>query len=361
MSPERIFFLVDGLRRRWWFVLLPIILALPIAFAVGKLSPKKFEAQSTILMQSANRSDGGSTIFPRQNAIEQVAVLEAWLKSEAVLSELLPQISDEPLLHDPMAVSVQLNLLRRALTLQVIGASALEVKLEGAQAKGLGRKLEIIIARLLEGLVNPESGILNATQMIVASRADAVAESDAELTTAIDAARLDRLDARSKLQALYNLRLQRAPSTSMAESDAQPASAGKVMPSQAERLEELRSSIAKDPQLVSQLERLFNRYEEARASYEVARGSSRATGSAYVRVFDAPERLMVVGRPRDPLMGTSSGRKNAVAVLLLAAFCGFGAAMLAVFIDGRLRVTEDFETIAGVPVLARLPRVRSLA
>lgn len=360
MSPERIFFMVDGLRRRWWWVLLPIILALPIAFAVGKLSPKKFEAQSTILMQSANRSDGGSTIFPRQNAIEQVAVLEAWLKSEAVLSELLPQISDEPLPNDPMMVGIQLNLLRRALTMQVIGASALEVKLEGSQAKGLGRKLEIIVARLLDGLVNPESGILNATQLIVASRADAVAESDAELTSAIDAARLDRLDARSKLQALYTLRQQRAAGT-LVEPASQPGAAGQGTTSHAQRLEELRSSIAKDPQMVSQLERLYNRYEEARIAYETARGSSRASGSAYVRVFDAPERLMVIGRPRDPLTGTSSGKKNAVAVLMLAAFFGLGAAVLAVFMDGRLRVTEDFETVAGIPVLARLSRVRGMA
>lgn len=92
-----------------------------------------------------------------------------------------------------------------------------------------------------------------------------------------------------------------------------------------------------------------------------ARGSSRASGSAYVRVFDAPERLMVVGRPRDPLTGTSSGKKNAIAVLMLAAFFGLGGTVLAVFMDGRLRVTEDFETIAGVPVLARLPRTRGMA
>lgn len=374
MSIERMFFLIDGLRRRWFLLLLPLVLALPVAILVWKSAPKKYEAQSTILMLSANRASEGSTgtsIFPRQSALEQVAVLEAWLKSEPVLLELLPLLSDSSAAPtaQPEDLSAEVAILRRSITLQLVGAAALEIRLEGGTAKGLGRKLEIIVTRLLEGLVNPESGILNAGQMIVARRSEAVTEANDALTHAIEAAGLDPTIERPKLQMLYNLKAQRQTSglSRPGEHDglagrsslAQPVAAEHDSTVRSKRLDEIRATITTDAKTIATLEWLFDRYEAERTAYEIARQRSSASANSYVRVFDAPERLTVIGRPRDPLSGTSAGRKHAIAVMLVASFCGLAWAMLMVLLDSRLRVSEDFEAIAGVPVLARLPRTRS--
>jgi hypothetical protein len=359
MPIERILFILDGLRRHWLLFLLPIIVALPVAAATWKLAPKKYETKSTILMASANRgSDFGSAGFPRQSASEQIAVLEVWLKSDHVLGPLLPQLLDGPAPTDPEALAVQIERLRRSLTLQLIGASVLEIQLEGSQAKGLGRKLEIIVTRLLEGVLNPEAGILSAVQLIIARREEAMEEAEVALARAIRDAGLESPErVKAQLQALRMLKLnRRADSRGPRMEPASSREPGTNVASAT--LEEARAAIASDPKTVAVLENLFDVYEDAHSAFQQIREKAGAASTSYVRVFDAPERLTVIGRPRDPLIGTSSGRKFAIAVMLLAGLASLGFVGLAVILDTRLRIGEDFANIAGVPVVARLHRLR---
>lgn len=361
MPIERIFFLVDGLRRHWWLFLLPLVIAAPIAAATWKFAPKKYETKSTILMLSANRGadwSGGSSGFPRQSASEQVAVLEVWLKSDHVLGPLLPQLLDGPVPTDPEALSIQIERLRRSLKLQLIGAAVLEVQLEGSQAQGLGRKLEIIVTRLLEGVLNPEAGILSAVQLIIARREEAVEEADAALRRAITAAGLESPQRIiSQLQELRTLKQSRRPVAGefRIERASNPNTRTTTSPP---HLDEARTEISHDPKIVATLENLFDVYEDSKRAFQQIREKAGTASTSYVRVFDAPERLTVIGRPRDPLVGNSSGRKFAIAIMLLAGLASVGLVSLAVTLDSRLRVEEDFADIGGVPVIARLSRLR---
>ena len=367
MQMEQILFALDGLRRYWYLFLLPLIAAAPLAFLVWKMAPMKYEATSNILMLSANRgpeSAGGFAGFPRQSAIEQVAVLEAWLKSDYVLRDLLPQLLDEPVPTDPEVLAIVTNVLRRSLTMQLIGAAVLEVRLEGAQAKGLGRKLEIIVTRLLEGVINPEAGILSANQLIVARRGEAVAEAEMALDRAISVAKLGALEAvKAQLQSLQTQKHEltqrsgsRTSTLPVGQPAGQPASGEQAVAAGLQQLDEARAAISSDPTVVKTLERLFEAYEDARLSHQDARERAGTSLNSYVRVFDAPERLTVIGRPRDPASGVSSGKKLAIAVMLLGFLGGLGLVGLAVFLDPRLRIGEAFEFAAGVPVVTRLAK-----
>lgn len=368
MPNQRIIFFLTGLLRRWWVVLLPMIVAAPIAILIWKAAPKQYEAKSTILLTSANRGgDGGGAGHPR-NASEQVAVLEAWLKSDGIISELLPQILEGEVPTDSLKLGIVTNALRRSLTLQLVGAAVLEVRLEGEEAQGLGRKLEIIIARLLEGLLNPEAGILNASQLIAARRGEAMMEAEAALNRAIVAAGIENPEqVKSRLQTLHALKRSRvAGPTGLPRGAGKPVSTGSAgapsadsaaAASQVQQLEEVRISISADPAVVRTLEGLFDIFEEARMSYQDVRERVNSASASYVGVFDAPERLTVIGRPQDPIVGKSSGMKLAVAVMMIAALSGLALGALMVLLDPRLRVNADFEAVSSVPVLARLPKL----
>lgn len=368
MQMERILFAVDGLRRHWRLFLLPLLVALPIALLAWKTAAKTYEAKSTILMISANRAPewaGGAAGFPRQTAIEQIAVLEAWLKSDQVLGDLLPQLIDDPVPTDANDLSTVINRLRRSLTLQLIGAAVLEVQLQGDRAEGLGKKVELIVTRLLEGVLNPDSGILSAPQMIMVHRREAAIEAEQALVRAIEAANVGApQEVIARLRALHELRPSsggaagRQPAAvrqSVAEGG-RPADSGSVN-SAASAIEQARRAISSNDAVVDTLEKLYERSVALNAAFQQFQERAGAESSSYVRVFDAPERLTVIGRPRDPLVGTSPGRKYAIFIMAAGGAAGLALVLLAVQLDRRLRVAEDFEKVSGLPVIARLPRL----
>jgi hypothetical protein len=377
MSFERLVFMLDGLRRSWILFLLPLVLAAPLAYGAWKFTPIMYEAKSAILMVSANRgaeSPNGFSGLPRNIVTDQVAVLEAWLKSDQVFGELLPQLLDGPVPSDPEVRANVTDAFRRSLTLEVIGSSVLEMRLAGSDADGLGRKLEIIIARLLEGVINPEAGILSASQMIVARRGAALAEAEAALNKAITAvgngepglvkAKLEALSDRKNPRGAAPTRFaSRGGLNEVGGLSIQPAarinSAEPISAEDKQQLDALRASISSDPQIVASLERLFEAHLAAKLAFQDAQDRAGNSATSYVRVFDAPERLTVIGRPRDPVKGTSTGRKLAIALMLAAFLGGIGLVGVAVMLDPMLRIGEDFEQTSGLQVIARLRKVRA--
>jgi len=378
MPIERLVFALDGLRRHWHLFLLPLLLALPLAYVAGKYATTTYETKSTILMISANRgseTSNGFMALSRNIVMDQVAVLETWIKSDQVLGELLPRLLDKPVLNDPAAFASSSISIRRSLAFELVGAAVLEVRLTGSEAAGLGRKLEIIITHLLEGVMNPDAGIMSASQMISARRRADLLEAEAALNRAIAEAGIDAPEkVKEKLEALQLLRKSKSgeagrlslPSSGPIEVPSAPNVRSATQLSDGENgsaalrdrhLDGLRVDISSDLQVVSNIERLFDAYSVALRVYEDAQ--SRAGNSiSYVRVFDAPERLTVIGRPRDPVYGNSPARKFAIAVMLLATIVGAGLVGVALLLDTRLRVREDFELNSGIPVVARLPKIR---
>lgn len=374
MLIERLIQALDILRRRWLLLLLPLLVALPGAYLYVKLAPVKYAAKSVILLQSANRGtdwNSGAGGFPRQNAIEQINVIEAWLKSDHVLEELLPQLIDGPLPTNLREQGIELAKLRNSLTFELVGNAVLEMRLEGSKAEGLGRKLEIIVTRLLEGVLNPEEGILSAEQMILLRRADAAREAERNLKNAITAARLGPVDVvMSKLRAMYQLQRGRGR---VAAVNAEPG-ASQARGTSAERtsepngvadrsrllvhLDAERKALSPDAALVERIEKLFAHYEEIQTSLEALVQKSRSASNTYVRIFDSPERLTVVGRPRDPLQGEKSARKLAIAALMALAMLTAGIILLLELLSPRVYTSADFESVAGLPVIVRLPRRR---
>ncbi len=67
--------------------------------------------------------------------------------------------------------------------------------------------------------------------------------------------------------------------------------------------------------------------------------------------------MVIVGRPTDPVHGTSLGIKLAALVIFLALALGGGLALLLEFISTKIRIKDEVESITGLPVVARLSRL----
>lgn len=371
MLIERFVFVLHVLRRRWYLLLLPPLLIAPIAAYNAYATPIKYVAKSVILLQSANRgtASGGSTAFPRQSVIEQVSVIEAWLKSDHILGGLLPQLLDDPIPADPDKLLLEMTKLRRGLTFEVVGNAVLELSFAGSSSKGLGRKLEIIVTRLLEGMLSPDDGILSAERMVALRKSEALNEIEQALNFAIDSAGLGPTNiVKGKLAQIYLLQkesLSRPVGTFDGRSASVSGTAtdrpGGARPLDKARLEQQltadRAALTLDARLLERLERQYVAYEEARATAEAAKQSANSRSDTYVRVFDSPANLTVVGRPRDPLYGESNRRKLFLAQVFISLILGMGLIVLAEIFDRRLLGRQEFESVAGVPVITRLSQL----
>jgi capsular polysaccharide biosynthesis protein len=352
---------LDILRRRWLVFLLPIVLAVPLAALAIKFAPTKYVAKSLILLQSANRAanTGG---FGRQNLVEQVAAIDAWLKSDHVLRDLLPQIMGAESSTDPKAVSSMIRQARSSIWLSLIGGSALEVSFVGSSPEGLSRKLEVVLARIMEGLTGPENGIFNASQFLLIQRGEASRVAEEGLDEAIRRAGAQNPDlVRSQLQRLYDAdqrprsRFAADPKSS-AKTGSEPELGGTQQETVPET-SEAEQAIFADPQVVKELRRYFDGFQQAQLEYQALKDRLSSRQGNYVGIFDSAENVLVVGRPQDPIFGESAARKLAIAIVFLSIICGFGLVWLVEMLCSRLRTRNEFESLSGLPVVARLQKL----
>ena len=105
-----------------------------------------------------------------------------------------------------------------------------------------------------------------------------------------------------------------------------------------------------------QLRRLEREVAEARALFDSYR--QRFPGAVVGRslqVLNAPERIRVIDSPRDPQFPATSRLKFMIAGLMAGLVLAVGLTGCAELLDQRLRTASDFESVAGVPVIGRLP------
>jgi capsular polysaccharide biosynthesis protein len=351
---EQLVFVLDVIRRRWYLLCLPVVVAAAIAYFAIQFAPTKFHANSLILLQGANRGDGPNSV-QRSTALEQIGAVEAWLKSDQVLATLLPQILGDKMPKTPDGLAVQMALLRNALTLELVGGSVLEVELTGNNPHGLGRNLEIILTRLMEGLTGPEQNIFSASQFVLMRRNEEMAAADKALVQAIAASGAQApQQVRAELRQLWQM-----TQNSKARVEAGSASATLLAGAQAdEAADRLRRAISNDPKTVETLEKAYATYQNAEDRFTALQAQGAANRSNYVGIFASPDNLLVIGRPKDPLVGESSVRKLAIAGILMSLIGGTGIVFLAELLDGRVRTRREHEVAAGLPVVARMAKVR---
>jgi hypothetical protein len=271
----------------------------------------------------------------------------------------LPQIVEPKLLRTQEDVTAQMGAFRRALTLELVGGTALEVKLQGTKLVGLADKLETVVARLMEGLTGPEQGVLNARQFIMLRKKEAVATLDQALSR-----RINQIGSQSgglsperiltRLAQSYEIQRQASLHRKGADDGTTPT----LKPDQQATLAALRREISNDPAVVDELDALFTGLKGAQQQLDAMQERSSSVQTNYVGFFETPESILVVGRPKDPLYGENPARKFAVAGLLLSILLGVAMALIAELFAERLTLQSHFAQVSGLPVVARIPVTR---
>jgi capsular polysaccharide biosynthesis protein len=149
---------------------------------------------------------------------------------------------------------------------------------------------------------------------------------------------------RTKLRQLVDLQ------TQPVRSAGQPGA-----PGTAEAIAKIRQDISPDSATVTELERLFATQQAAKIALDAT--TSASNSRAYVGIFAAPENLVVIGRPHDPLTGQNPALKLVIAGLLLSVMIGAALVVASELLNGRLRMRREFEALTGLPVLARMPKI----
>jgi uncharacterized protein involved in exopolysaccharide biosynthesis len=119
-----------------------------------------------------------------------------------------------------------------------------------------------------------------------------------------------------------------------------------------ELLSEIEPIRAREQALKSDVEQARSRYNTLRERYNNA-SISYALGQ-----FQAPERVKVIDSPSDPKAPiTPPGIIYLVASVFGGISLGVGLGIVLELLDQRLRAARDFRKLAGVDVVARLPKM----
>ena len=411
--------LIAAAWRRRVLLLTPMLVLLPLSILGAKFLPRTYVSTALMVMQESDRNNP----FLKKSGVDYTLVkringLEAWLKSDHVLTQIfLPFRKYDPV-SQPRLFKVELDEFRKSFYLELVGNDFLRFSLADHSPKNLGKKLEAITSRFLEGLLVPDTSVQSAGQLVLQSHHKMLMAIKAQRRQAERSYRAAaaKLDARTnsvllktqkkqlkKLRALYadnknklaRLRMQQQHDGVMLENnvDAQKwrnaddekkikiSSAsdrievgalhgvGDMERQQAVlkiRINRLENSINSAMNTGGDLIQLEKRLAQMNQAEQLAQQkydqSSLRLANVNVQsplgILNAPEGIKIVDPPKDPVRPATSGLKIIAAGLLGAVFLGLGMAVLAELTDQRIFTAEETRELTGLRILGRLPNTR---
>ena len=274
---------------------------------------------------------------------------------------------------DPAMRASRIRELAKNVSIDLLGNDFIEFRLAGPSAKGLGDRLQTIMANLIGALVAPPGE--TAGQFALRALTDKLRDAEARVT-ALDAqiagllpsgleTALAQVADQQKLDT--SIREQLASLSASAKPDGGAPSAGGGTQDARKAMEDQLAEVSADIDnqnrriavaRVAQAERddLAGSLGKLRASVDDAKarlGSEPAT--VWGAMINAPERMIVVDPPRDPELRTTSRLYLVASGALGGVLLGIALVVLAEILDITLRTPEQMLAVAGVPCLGSLP------
>ncbi|MEM8974126.1 MAG: hypothetical protein AAGD43_18860 [Pseudomonadota bacterium] len=354
--------------QRWKYLLAPLLIAIPAAYFAAANAPKTYESSATILLSPAMQP-GRLDDRPQASSVsaEQIRTLELWLKSDRILSELVRKIHGDAVADQAKARDKHLKDLRKALTLRLNGRTVLELRMTDSNNVGLGRKLEIVLSRLMESLIEPDRGILTGARLLMMRAETEERDARQSLEAQIKSAGSPALDnSINILDQIHKIKIQLNELTSYRNSQAnsgiQASNQGTLSQDQEyqelnQDLADLRKQLTEDTNRLTQLEQAYQLYYLANIRHTQLKSSNRSYNRSYLATIGAPEKLVIVGRPSDPVTGRSAGIKLAALIIFAGLALGIGLALLFEYLSTKIRTRDEIESLSNLLVVARLPRL----
>ena len=290
--------------RRRFLLVVPFLIMLPMGVVGAVYLPDHFSARSLVMLQLAVASNplAKGTEAPDPERMAQILnSLRALLASDYVLSPVVDNSSNPPL--DAKDRAARIKALAKNVSVDLLGNDFLEFQLAGPSSKGLGLELQKILASLINALVAPPGA--DAGAFLLNNLRDELAVADSTY---------DKLDHRL---------------ASMSPSDA-----------------DYRRAQAELTALAKSREALRKRYAE-----EEARLDSAATN--WSSVINAPERMIIVDSPKDPVLRSISRLYIALAGPIAGLILGISLVILSEIFDKTIRYADQIP-LFGIPFLGTL-------
>jgi uncharacterized protein involved in exopolysaccharide biosynthesis len=356
--------------RRRYLLLAPILVMLPLSIVAAKLLPVPYVATTLLLLQEPGIEGAGGTAFAVSERIEErVAGLDSLLKSHRVLAPVLAAWRKDGLASEESAGAIED--LQDRLSLKLVGLDILQIDLKGNTQHGLGRQLGDVVTRFLEALTTDQSA-MTAAQLLVQERL--TAWQTAERAYAATIARLSEISADATAASGQIASLEgeiTAGRSDLATIEAalkRPGGASE--PTEAIREQLVKKIAALEAEgrdrraLVEEYRRLEAQKPELEAAAAAAQRQYAALSAQYEnaaefpqRLLDAPERIRLIDPPGDPETPETSRLLYVLFGVAASVILGAGLAWGAELADPTLRDRHEFAAVAGVPVVAHLPRV----
>ena len=411
--------IIEVVWRRRYLLIAPPLLMLPVAVLIALTAPKSYVARSLMLLQETGRDNPLAKDYsPSLSMRDRVPGLQALLKSDRVLGQVYRDLYGDHAAADPARVAGWVSDMGSALSLDLIGAEFLELRLKGGNPKGMGKLVENVTARFIEALLPDQNGNYASTVLLERRREEVEAAERAlnqyrqqvreklggapgetagrlaEVTRQLQGRQQalavivsDLADQRSRLAA-------RAPAPGRIEQDIQQArseiagleqrgsdagaelqvargrlaSLVQVQDLEAKRVqvdaevkvlmrsvETAQRSARQAAPIEQQIVMLERELAEARQNYEsYTRRHARANSGRTGGILNAPERIRLIDAARDPDFPATTGIRYAIVAMLAGLVLGLGLAAVAEMIDQTVRRPEELEEVSGLKVLGSL-------
>lgn len=387
--------LLGWAKRRFWLIVIPLVLSVPLSIAAALLLPQKFVATTLLLMQEATTENPfARQLRAAETPADKLGALQALLFSERNLNDVLVELRGPQIMKDARALHLAREELKRALSIAPSGPEFIVIRYVSNNPAGMGKTLSVILARLLETLLKNDIDAPVAPEIVKARMNERLAELEISIsalkssplleeivrTNLSDASTLKKMlqDVQSRYSSL-ELASKEAPkqNTNAADDQLLPtigatsavaetrATSPKLSGGESDRIRQeiafLQSLIerpnSKPSALYSatllSLEKRLETAKQAHAYWTVRYGNLHSSGLSFMR---APERIIVIDPPRDPEVAQVGRSFAALVGLASGLVLALGLGLLGELLDRRVRTVEQLRAVTGVEVLARLPK-----
>ena len=155
-------------------ICVPFILFIPLSIVGSRLAPKNYEAKMIVLLQETAKDNPFLKDYVVNWEVkDRFSALQALLKSEHVLLNVLKDIHGPGITADSAKAALMMRQLASEITVTLVGADLIELKLKGRQPQGLGKVLAAISVHFLDRLLSPERSTLGMTEDFLKAQTEA--------------------------------------------------------------------------------------------------------------------------------------------------------------------------------------------
>lgn len=180
--PSLILFAVEVAWRRRYLIAIPLAILPVLAFGVGRLAPKSYEARATILVQeTAKLNPFLNDLAVGPNLEERMPALKTLVHSSHILEEVLTDTGEITAKSTPAERVAKVGRLSSSISVSLMGNDLVSFKIKGPNPHGMGRTLEALSSRFVDRLLAPERSSIKDSKVFLQGELD---ERAARLTEA---------------------------------------------------------------------------------------------------------------------------------------------------------------------------------